>query len=296
MKRRRWLLAVISGATLVLFPGAAQQSAPVAAAQAVALTENGPRPPGGDPGPPGGQPGLAGGGRAPQPEPPRSLCRPGLPPNAPATTQFHDNNRLLGPAQLPQESPVGPLLAGYQRFGAQTASRWLVNYTTGNPATLLFPPESGYLLGPHGEPIKQRQTMLTGYRLDRFGFPGGAFLAPLGTPFSSRSLAPQSLNTPPLPPPPPGVPSAAPLANYHTYCVLKPFDVDSGPIAPWFAQPGLGTQFQLNPAYLPQAGSTLNVQWLIDHDYLVEEYLAAPCAVDTAPGQRGGGVSAGQVC
>ncbi|MFI7646912.1 TNT domain-containing protein [Micromonospora sp. NPDC049460] len=153
-----------------------------------------------------------------------------------------------------------------------------------------FPPEDGYVLGPHGEPIKTRQTLLPGYRLDRFGFPGGAFLSPLGTPFSARSLAPQSLNTPPIPPPPPG----APLANYHTYCVLKPFDVDSGPIAPWFAQPGLGTQFQLNPAYVPQAGGNLNVQWLIDHHYLVEEYLdgvAPPCTATTVP--RQGGVGGG---
>ncbi|MFE9956115.1 TNT domain-containing protein [Micromonospora sp. NPDC005299] len=107
--------------------------------------------------------------------------------------------------------------------------------------------------------------MLPGYRLDRFGFPGGTLLAPLGTPFSSRSLTPQNLNTP----------EDAPLANYHVYCVRTPFTVDSGPVAPWFAQPGMGTQIRLNPAYLPQAGAVLSVRWLLDNGYLVEEDLGS---------------------
>ncbi|MFF3865737.1 TNT domain-containing protein [Micromonospora sp. NPDC001898] len=297
MSSRRWLVAALSGAALVLLPGAAYQFAtPAAMAQADALTEDGRS----QPGQPGGRPAPYPGGGPSQPSPPtpQGLCRPGLPPNAPETTQFFDGNRLLGPSQLPAAAPVGPLLAGYQRLGAQSESQWLANYTAGSPAQLRFPPQDGYVLGPHGEPIKARQTLLSGYRLDRFGFPGGGFLSPLGTPFSARSLAPQSLNTPPIPPPPPGVPAAAPLANYHTYCVLKPFDVDSGPIAPWFAQPGLGTQFQLNPAYVPQAGGTLNVQWLIDHQYIVEEYLGAagPSCPTTAVPQQGRADGAVPVC
>ncbi len=180
---------------------------------------------------------------------------------------------------MPYASPVGPLLAGYQRFGAQTENQWVQNYTVpGDPTRLLFPPESGFVLGPDGRAVKQRQTLLPGYRLDRFGFTGGAFLAPLGTPFGARSLAPQSLNTPPTPP---ATTPPAPLANYHTYCVLKPFDVDSGSIAPWFAQPGLGIQFQLNPAYVPKAGANLTVQWLLDHKFIVEEYLGGPCPTTT---------------
>ena len=55
-----------------------------------------------------------------------------------------------------------------------------------------------------------------------------------------------------------------PLANYHVYCVLKPFSVDTGPIASWFAQPSLGTQYVLDSKYLPQAGTTPTVQWLLD--------------------------------
>ncbi|SBT50304.1 TNT domain-containing protein [Micromonospora auratinigra] len=271
MRTHRWLLAVVSGAALVLVPGAAQSAtAPTAAiARAATTVDAGPGDRGGD-----GQGSER--RRDPQPPPSRSLCSPDQPPTAPQTTQFYDNNVLLGPLNLPTASPVGPLLAGYQRFGAQTEAEWLSNYTTGGtPNRLIFPPQDGFALGPHGEAIKTRQTMLPGYRLDRFGFPGGAFLAPLGTPFSSRSLAPQSLNTPPTPP---ATTPAAPLANYHTYCVLKPFDVDSGPIAPWFAQPGMGTQFKLNQAYFPQATMPVTVQWLLDHHFLAEEYLDGTCA------------------
>lgn len=45
-----------------------------------------------------------------------------------------------------------------------------------------------------------------------------------------------------------------PQSNYHLYCVLRPFTVDAGPIAPWFEQRGLGLQYKLEPQYLPEAG------------------------------------------
>ncbi|MEU7979041.1 TNT domain-containing protein [Micromonospora sp. NPDC049081] len=311
MKRSRWLLAVLSSAALALLPGAAPSAGtPGGAARTATLVDDASRGPDGNRSGHGGQPATRAEQptaraehsrpRTPQPPPDTpGLCRPGLPPDAPQTTRFYDDNRLLGPAVLPTQSPVGPLLAGYRRFGAQSESQWISNYTlNGAGTTLVFPPENGFFLGPDGKPVKQRQTMLPGYRLDRFGFTGGAFLAPLGTPFNSRSLAPQSLNTPPTPP---ATTPAAPLANYHTYCVLKPFDVDSGPIAPWFAQPGMGTQFQLNPEYVPQAGKLLTVQWLLDHHVIVEEYLGGdtpPCPTDAVPrqGGAGGGLRAAPVC
>ncbi|MFI2662235.1 TNT domain-containing protein [Micromonospora carbonacea] len=299
MKIPRWALAVLSGAALALLPAVAAQAAPTDADGTRLVADRsaagglwGPGP--GRQGPEPLDTGLLGpglgGGDGPQgpgdvaptgpaqPQPPvgDSLCRPGVPPNAPPTTQFYDGNPLLGPATLPTASPVGPLLAGYQRFGGLTESQFLRQYANATQTAYVFPPASGFVLGPDGVPIKAKQTLLPGYRLDRFGFPGGAFLAPLGTPFSARSLPPSNLNTP----------ANAPLANYHVYCVVKPFPVDSGPIAPWFAQPGLGTQFQLNPAYLPQAGGDLSVTWLLAHGFLVEENLAAaPCA---APLRRGG--------
>ncbi|MGW1056538.1 TNT domain-containing protein [Micromonospora rubida] len=279
MKIPRWALAAVSGAALALTPTAAQAAAPNATDQASASAPGAIDPAGAAASRRAG--GLRDGtGRvdAGQPQPPTptpGLCRPGAPPNAPPTTVHFDGNPLLGPAALPGVPPVGPLLTGYQRIGGLTATEFLAQYGNATRTGYVYPPASGFVLGPDGRPIKNQQTLLPGYRLDRFGFPGGAFLAPLGTPFSARSLPPSNLNTP----------ADAPLSNYHVYCVIRPFPVDSGPIAPWFAQSGLGTQFQLNPAYLPQAGASLNITWLLQNGYLVEEDLTAgACA---APLQRG---------
>lgn len=40
-------------------------------------------------------------------------------------------------------------------------------------------------------------------------------------------------------------PTAAARAPYNEYQVLKPLPAMSGPAAPWFGQPGLGTQHEL---------------------------------------------------
>jgi hypothetical protein len=286
VKYHRWLLAVASGVTLVLLPTTTQPASTQSStgqsssAQSAVLADD-------EPGHPGGwRPGPDGGDK-PQPPPTRSLCVPGRPPNAPQTIQFFDHNPLLGPAQLPLAPPVGPLLAGYRRFGALTQAAFLQQYGNPTQTGYVFPPASGFAIGPDGRPIKTEQTLLPGYRLDRFGFPIGQFLTPLGTPFSSRSMTPQSLNTP----------ADSPLANYHVYCVVKPFAVDSGPVAPWFAQPGMGTLFMLNRAYLPQAGTNLSVRWLLDNGYLVEENLneaSPPCVADSVP--RQGGLAASRPC
>jgi hypothetical protein len=92
---------------------------------------------------------------------------------------------------------------------------------------------------------------------------GGQFLSPLGTPFAQRALPPTNLNTP----------AGQPLANYHVYCVVKPFAVDTGPITQWFAEPSLGTQYKLEPAYLPECPTPVeaSVSCLITNGYLVEE-------------------------
>ncbi|WDZ86172.1 TNT domain-containing protein [Micromonospora cathayae] len=285
MKLNRRLLALLAGATLVLLPLPAQ-SVLAGSAQAVPTRSGGPadvdhdqrtRP--ADTGPSTGRPPAQQAGQLPIQRPggsgsvTGSLCRPGVPPNAPPTTAYYDNNPLLGPAQLPTASPVGPLLAGYQRFGALTEQEFLDQYGNAAQDAYVYPPAGGFVIAPDGRPIKTAQTLLPGYRLDRFGFPGGAYLSPLGTPFSSRALPPSNLNTP----------ANAPLANYHTYCVLKPFTVDSGPIAPWFAQPGMGTQFKLESKYLPQAGTQLSVTWLVAHGFLVEENIAAPNVNPCAP-------------
>lgn len=187
-----------------------------------------------------------------------SPCAPETPPVAPPTTDFFDAARPeLGPAALPSTPPVGPLMFFYRRFGSLTADQFTAKYRSGG--SWVYPPADGFLL-IGGQPVRYRQKLTAGSRIDRFGYPGGAYLAPAKTLFRQRALPPQNLTTP----------VGTPQSNYHLYCVLVPFDVDAGLIAPWFEQPGLGLQYKLETSYLP-TGAMPSVSWLIAHGYLVEE-------------------------
>ena len=69
---------------------------------------------------------------------------------------------------------------------------------------------------------------MPGELVDRYGFGGGKFVSPVGTPFEARSLRPGTENLP--------------LTGFR---VLKPIEVNSGGVAPFFGMPGLGTQNEL---------------------------------------------------
>ena len=189
----------------------------------------------------------------------RSACRPGAPATAPATTQFYDPLQLaMGPDPLPSQPPVGRLLTGYHRFGALAETGFIAKYRSGSRWS--YPPDDGFLT-VHGHVLRFEQPLRPGQRIDRFGPPGGGYLSPARTPFQQRALPPDNLTTP----------ASAPQSNYHVYCVLTSFDVDGGPIAPWFEQPGLGVQYKLEARYLPAADTKVTVTWLLSHHYLVEE-------------------------
>lgn len=67
--------------------------------------------------------------------------------------------------------------------------------------------------------------------IDRYGGDHGCYTGKCGTPFEQRSLAPNVDNSP---------------KNYHKYKVLRDIKgVEKAKIAPWFKQPGGGTQFLL---------------------------------------------------
>src|SRR6185312_14650352 len=102
-----------------------------------------------------------------------------------------------------------------------------------------------------------QQTLVPGQDIDRYGSEYGSFLAPEFSPYFSRAIPPSNLDSTP----PAG-------CNYHDYRVLKPFAVDAGPVAPWFAQPGLGLQYQLDAALIPGAPAGINVMWLVNNGYL----------------------------
>ncbi len=167
----------------------------------------------------------------------------------------------LGPRWLPLTGPVGRELFFYRPTGGRSAAAFLTTWydptAVGGTGGWRYPPASGYVVGPGGHPIEFRRSLRPGTDIDRFGSEYGTFLAPAGTPYAARSIPPQSLD---------GTPAAG--CNYHDYEVLKPFMVDAGPIAPAFAQPGGGIQYQLDATLIAGAPGNLNVQWLVDHGYL----------------------------
>ena len=63
-------------------------------------------------------------------------------------------------------------------------------------------------------------------RIDRYGEGTGYYTSPFGTPYSERSVAPNTDKRP-----------------YTVYEVVKPIQVEGGKIAPWFDEPGEGIQY-----------------------------------------------------
>ncbi|WP_404460880.1 T7SS effector LXG polymorphic toxin [Sutcliffiella horikoshii] len=86
-----------------------------------------------------------------------------------------------------------------------------------------WPPNRGVL----GE--VESTILKPGTIIDRFGYEGGTFVSPYGVPYEMRALAPETYKKP-----------------YKVYVVKKPVEVHSGKIAPWFDEPGLGIQYELN--------------------------------------------------
>ena len=85
-----------------------------------------------------------------------------------------------------------------------------------------WPPNRGF----QGASITE--DLPVGARIDRYGYEGGTFLSPQGTPDWMRSLAPGTTSKP-----------------YNIYEVTSPIQVQSGKAAPWFGQVGQGTQYEL---------------------------------------------------
>ncbi|WP_436563623.1 TNT domain-containing protein [Kitasatospora sp. HPMI-4] len=177
---------------------------------------------------------------------------------AECSTELVDGDKRLGPLRLPVLGLVGKEVTGYRSTDDLGSQRFLDLYW--RDGNWIYPAQDGYVLNPDGTPQKTAVTLQKDQDIDRYGGEGGSFLAPEGLPYAQRSLPPQSLV---------GTPAAG--CNYHDYRVLKPFKLYTGPIAPWFAQPGLGTQYQLDYHLVPGAPSgkgEFNVKWLVDNQYL----------------------------
>ncbi|CAM3543491.1 Putative deoxyribonuclease RhsC [Vibrio aerogenes CECT 7868] len=96
-----------------------------------------------------------------------------------------------------------------------------------------WPPNDGFAT-KNGSVLREHITLQPGHMLDRFGgwYEDGVFrdlgsyFADMGVPFKNRALPPETLSSP-----------------YRTYKVVKPFEVEAGPIAPWFGDPGGARQY-----------------------------------------------------
>jgi len=85
-----------------------------------------------------------------------------------------------------------------------------------------YPANQGFL----GE--TSREFLYAGQRIDRYGGTASSrFFSPAGTPAGARSL-------------PPGT-ASQPLRSFE---VVKPFEVESGAVAPYFGEIGYGTQYR----------------------------------------------------
>jgi RHS repeat-associated protein len=85
-----------------------------------------------------------------------------------------------------------------------------------------YPPNNGFL----GQ--TSREFLYPGQQIDRFGGSDASrFFSPTGTPEAARSL-----------------PTGSVGQSLRTFEVVKPFEVESGTVAPAFGQPGFGTQFR----------------------------------------------------
>ncbi|MFM0345892.1 TNT domain-containing protein [Paraburkholderia sp. RL17-347-BIC-D] len=107
-----------------------------------------------------------------------------------------------------------------------------------NAIVSYWPPNDG-AFGP-----VSKITLEPGTLIDRYGYSGGSYTSPVGTPYPMRALPPGS-----------------DLKPYNIYEVIKPIEnVESSKIAPWFGELGLGKQYKL-----PES-----VQSLLDSGHLRE--------------------------
>jgi nicrotizing toxin Mtb-like protein len=173
--------------------------------------------------------------KAAPPCPTEHRAPPGIstPPTPHYPQEYFLDDWRLGPKELPKTPPIGPMLVNYQRTDAMTAPQFLSCYWNDQIHGWWFPDNDGFLLDDNGQPIKRTQTLRPGQLVDLFGTGAGHFLAPAGTRYAERALPPSNLDT---------IENAFPF-GYHLYEVVQPFDVQAGPIRPWFGQPGLGLQY-----------------------------------------------------
>jgi hypothetical protein len=90
---------------------------------------------------------------------------------------------------------------------------------------LNWPPNAG-ALGP-----SRKVTLPKGTIIDRYGSDWGDYTSPDGIPFEQRAMPPEGRSSP-----------------YNRFRLNEDIEVDEATIAPWFGEPGMGTQYKLPAA------------------------------------------------
>jgi hypothetical protein len=156
------------------------------------------------------------------------MCKGVAPVNS---TEYFCRDARLGPKKLPKLFPLNDITEPYDRLGGLCAAEFLAKWTLNGSFT--YPDNDGFMTTTSGLPIKGNTTLLPGTLVDRFGSEYGSFLSPAEAPYPQRAIPPMNLDT---------RDQLYPF-NYHVYKVALPFVVEAGPIAPYFGQPGAGTQY-----------------------------------------------------
>lgn len=151
------------------------------------------------------------------------------------------------PDVAPPLPPDSPLFNGYEPIPPGPEF-------TNADGGLIYPddslPEKPYAIP--GTVIDNAQIP-QGTVIDRFGYPSGAYLSPEGVPFAERALPPDSA-----------------LKPYHQYVVDDPsklppgWRIEQSQAAPWFHQPGGGTQYRI----IAPDGDEASVDALIEWGFL----------------------------
>jgi hypothetical protein len=153
------------------------------------------------------------------------------------------------------DAPPPPLPPEHLLFDGYDPTPPGPDFTT--PDGGLIYPDDSLPSKPYAVPgtIIDNAQLAAGTELGRFGYPGGTYLAPEGTPFADLSLPPDSAAKP-----------------YYQYVVDEPsslppgWRIEQSQAAPWFDQPGGGTQYRI----IAPEGVQASVQTLVDWGFLRE--------------------------
>ena len=121
--------------------------------------------------------------------------------------------------------------------------------------------KDGFLRGEY-----QKVTLKPGKHIDRYGGNNGTFFGEEGMSISERAMAPNS-----------------DFSRYNIYEIEKEIPMNEGKIAPWFDEPGLGTQYQLDEDFTKVIKEDIDrlvklgekkedeygvIDWLLDNGYI----------------------------